>query len=86
MTTPTLSCESCGMPIETGHYCAYCTDADGDLLAFDTKFAGMVDWQARRTPEASRAELERATAEYMSTMPAWRDNPRLAEVLGRTGD
>lgn len=83
MTTPTVSCESCGMPIETGHYCPHCTDADGALQAFDERFARMVDWQARRTPEASREALERATAEYLSTMPAWRDDPRLAEVLAR---
>lgn len=25
------SCESCGMPIETGRYCGYCTDENGVL-------------------------------------------------------
>ncbi len=52
MTTPTISCESCGMPIETGHYCQYCTDADGNLQDFDTRFAAMVGWQRRRAPWA----------------------------------
>jgi hypothetical protein len=46
-TTPT--CESCGMPIETGRYCGHCTDESGQLQSFD----------------------------YMATMPAWRDHPRV---------
>lgn len=74
----TTTCESCGMPIETGRYCGYCTDADGNLQAFDERFDRMVGWQARRNPEQSRAELEAATLEYMATMPAWRDHPRVA--------
>ena len=80
MTTPTISCESCGMPIETGHYCEHCADADGNLQSFDERFARMVEWQARRDPSAGRADLERATLDYMAGMPAWRDNPRLAEL------
>lgn len=81
MTNATISCESCGMPIETGHYCQYCTDADGNLQAFDERFARMVDWQARRTPDAARADIERSTLEYMAGMPAWQDSPLLAEAL-----
>ena len=80
MTAPT--CESCGMPIETGHYCEHCTDADGVLQSFDERFARMVDWQARRTPDVPRTDLERTTLEYMAGMPAWRDHPRLAELGG----
>jgi hypothetical protein len=72
------SCESCGMPIESGHYCSYCTDADGRLQPFEERFERMVDWQARREPAASRAELEAATRAYMRSMPAWRDHPALA--------
>ena len=78
MTSTTAGpCESCGMPIETGRYCGYCTDADGNLQSFDDRFERMVDWQARRTPDASRADLERATLAYMGQMPAWRDHPRI---------
>jgi hypothetical protein len=74
-SVPAVSCESCGMPIETGRYCAHCTDADGRLQPFEERFERMIAWQARRDPAASRAELERATRAYMATMPAWRDHP-----------
>ena len=75
-------CESCGMPIESGRYCAHCTDESGVLQDFDTRFERMTSWQARSTPDASREEIERATLAYMSTMPAWRDHPRVAGLAG----
>jgi uncharacterized Zn finger protein (UPF0148 family) len=74
------TCESCGMPIETGRYCAYCTDENGELQSFDERFARMVGWQERRNPEQSKEEVEAATLAYMATMPAWRDHPK---VTGR---
>ncbi|HET9655957.1 MAG TPA: hypothetical protein VFP72_11420 [Kineosporiaceae bacterium] len=44
------------------------------------------DWQARRSPGVSRAELESATLTYLATMPAWRDHPVVrAHVGGGTG-
>jgi hypothetical protein len=75
--TTTHACESCGMPIETGRYCGYCTDSSGALQSFDERFQRMVGWQARRHPEATRQEMERQTLDYMATMPAWRDHPRV---------
>ena len=75
-------CESCGMPIESGRYCDYCTDADGQLQAFDERFERMVAWQARREPGASRADLEAKTLAYLATMPAWRDHPRVVAAQG----
>ncbi len=75
--TSTTSCESCGMPIETGRYCDYCTDAEGNLQSFDERFERMVSWQARREPDSTREELEAATLAYMATMPAWQDHPRV---------
>jgi hypothetical protein len=77
-TTSTASCESCGMPIETGRYCEHCTDAEGQLQDFDQRFERMVGWESRRHPERSRAQLEAATLAYMATMPAWREHPRVA--------
>ena len=55
-TTPT--CESCGMPIETGRYCSHCVDETGALQSFDDRFERMIAWEARRRPDATRAELE----------------------------
>ena len=72
------NCESCGMPIETGRYCEHCVDDDGNLQSFDQRFERMVAWQARRQPDAPRSELEAATLKYMASMPAWRDDPRVA--------
>lgn len=85
MTTTEISCESCGMPIESGRYCGYCTDAQGNLQPFDERFERMVDWQARREPDASREQVEAATLAYLATMPAWRDHPRVRAGSGRTG-
>ncbi len=75
-------CESCGMPIEAGPYCAHCLDEAGRLQPFDERFARMVQWQARREPGAPREELERKTLAYMATMPAWRDHPRVKGAGG----
>jgi hypothetical protein len=72
-----MNCESCGMPIESGRYCEHCTDEHGNLQPFEDRFERMIAWQARRTPDASRAELETATLKYLATMPAWRDHPRV---------
>ena len=70
-------CESCGMPIEAGPYCEHCLDERGNLQAFDERFERMVQWQARREPNAPRADLEKKTLAYMATMPAWKDHPRV---------
>jgi hypothetical protein len=75
--TATAACESCGMPIETGRYCGYCTDETGALQSFDERFERMTAWQARRNPGATRQEIEQQTLDYMATMPAWRDHPRV---------
>jgi hypothetical protein len=66
------------MPIETGRYCDRCTDENGVLQSFDERFARMAGWQARRDPGASAEDIERQTLDYMATMPAWRDHPRVA--------
>jgi hypothetical protein len=65
------------MPIESGHYCQYCVDDQGRLMPFEERFERMVQWQGKREPNASRAELETKTLEYMARMPAWRDHPRV---------
>jgi hypothetical protein len=52
-------------------------DEQGNLQAFEERFERMVQWQARREPAASRADLEKKTLAYMGTMPAWKDHPRV---------
>jgi hypothetical protein len=71
------TCDSCGMPIESGPYCAHCLDAAGQLQTFDERFERMVGWQARQKPDATREQWETETLAYMSTMPAWKDHPRV---------
>ena len=78
--TDQSTCQSCGMPIETGRYCEHCVDETGALLSFDDRFERMIGWEARRRPNATRDELEASTLDYMATMPAWRDHPRVAQV------
>ena len=75
------NCESCSMPIETGRYCQYCLDQKGELQPFEERFERMIAFQAKRTPDKSRAELEAMTLAYMAKMPAWKDHPR---VVGRS--
>ena len=78
MTDTAITCESCSMPIESGRYCAHCTDEAGNLQSFEDRFERMISWEQRRNPDASREELERRTKAYMATMPAWRDHPGVA--------
>ena len=78
-----VNCESCGMPIEAGPYCDYCTDDKGDLHAFDERFERMKQWTRRENPELDDATVEKQTLAYMSTMPAWKDHPSLKEKLGQ---
>jgi hypothetical protein len=83
MKNNTLRCESCGMSIEAGQYCEHCTDADGALQSFDERFERMTGWQSRRDPQAPREQIERETLDYMATMPAWRDHPRVVANASR---
>lgn len=77
-------CESCGMPIEAGRYCAYCADESGKLQDFETRLERMVAWTMRRNSELNRAEAEQQTIAYMAGMPAWRDHPSVIAKLGRS--
>lgn len=81
----THACESCGMPIESGPYCEYCTDESGRLQEFDERLARMVQWMVAQKRAATRAEAERAALAHMATMPAWRDHPKLRARLRQPG-
>jgi len=77
-----IQCASCGMPIESGPYCDHCTDDAGNLHAFEERFERMKQWSQRENPDWDAATTERNTLQYMSTMPAWKDNAKLKEMLG----
>jgi len=80
MSPDQRSCQSCGMPIESGAYCQYCVGENGELQEFEERFARMVQFMKRRQASLTQAEAEAKTLDYMATMPAWRDHPR---VVGR---
>ena len=71
------ACESCGMPIENGHYCQHCVDEKGNLQAFEERFERMTQWQQRQKPGLTREKAEQETLAYMARMPAWKDHPRV---------
>jgi hypothetical protein len=71
-------CESCGMPIESGTYCQYCTDATGKLQEFDERLERLTQWTLRQGQAATMTQAEQHALAYMATMPAWKDHPKLA--------
>lgn len=74
-------CESCGLPVEVGHYCQHCVDADGNLQTFDERLDRLSGWLRNRREGLSQAEAEAAALEQMSKMPAWRAHPALRRRL-----
>ncbi len=75
MSETKTQCESCTMPIESGQYCSYCSDADGQLKPFDDRFESMVSWTLREDSSLSRDAAEAKTLAFMGTLPAWRNHP-----------
>lgn len=82
MNVQERTCQSCGMTIEGGPYCEYCLDENGNLQAFEERFARMVQFMRRREEGLSLQEAQARTLEYMATMPAWRDHPRVVASTG----
>ncbi len=76
----TVLCESCGMPIQDGPYCHYCVDEKGKLQPFEVRFQEMVEWTLKRADIHDRAEAERRTFAYLSSMPAWENNPKVKQA------
>ena len=76
-------CESCSMPIESGHYCSHCVTGTGQLQPFEERFDKMVGWQLRQKPGLPRAQAEADTLAFMAKMPAWRDHPRVMDAAKR---
>ena len=73
------SCHSCGMPSESGPYCQYCADEQGNLHGFEETVERMTQFWQRREPELGEQEARGRTLEHMANMPAWRDHPKLAD-------
>jgi hypothetical protein len=59
------------MPIESGSYCQYCADENGNLQPFEERFERMVQWMSRQT------------LAHMAQMPAWRDHPKVKAAAGK---
>ena len=68
-------CQSCGMPIDDGTYCRYCTDENGNLMVFEERLERMTQWMMSQQHAASPAEATAKALAHMATMPAWRDHP-----------
>lgn len=67
--TTTSSCDSCGMPIESGRYCSYCTGDSGTLQLFEERFARM----AGADPSAPRGHTQRGfLASKDAVQAVWR--------------
>ncbi len=71
------TCQSCGMTIDDGTYCKYCTDESGNLQAFEERLDRMVQWLRRQESVASDEEARQKALAAMAEMPAWRDHPQL---------
>ena len=78
MNTETMHCQSCGMTIAGGAYCAHCVDENGELQGFDERIAGMTQFMKTRDPELTDDAAAAQALSYMATMPAWRNHPRFA--------
>ncbi len=81
--TDKTPCQSCGLPIESGPYCTYCTDDDGQLFTFTETFERMVQFTMRNQGETDREVAARQTLDHMSRMPSWKEHPELLARLGR---
>ncbi len=73
----TGTCQSCGMTIDDGTYCKYCTDENGNLQAFEERLDRMTQWLRRQEAVGSDEEARAKALSAMAEMPAWRDHPQL---------
>jgi hypothetical protein len=71
------NCQSCGMPISSGHYCQYCADSDGRLHGFAETVERMSQFMQSRDQTLSPEQARQATLAHMATMPAWQNHPEL---------
>lgn len=75
-------CESCGMPIQKpsefgggktdNKYCVHCTDQNGNLLSYQEKLLGSINFIKSRM-DISDSEAKKMAIENLSKMPAWKN-------------
>lgn len=67
-----MKCESCGMPIESGHYCDHCIDDHGKLQTLDERLKRLTLFMQSRDPSLTSEEAREKAKDYMRQMPAWK--------------
>ncbi len=75
------TCQSCGMTIDEGSYCQYCTDEHGKLQDFQERLERMEQWLRRQESAVSPDAARHRALAAMAEMPAWRDHPQLKALL-----
>lgn len=78
---PTISCESCGMPLAGAEdhalndpsipYCKFCAP-DGRLMPAQERLERFTQWTMRQDGLDYDAARQKARS-YMKSMPAWKD-------------
>ena len=76
-----IPCDSCSMPIESGPYCQYCADQNGDLRSFEETLARMMQFAISRDPKLGREEAKAQTLMFMSSRPAWKAHPEVKAAV-----
>ncbi len=66
------------MTIDGGEYCSYCSDENGQLIAFDEALTRFMQFLRQRDARLSPEEARAQTLDFMSKMPAWKAHPELA--------
>ncbi|MBF0360969.1 MAG: hypothetical protein HQK49_08155 [Oligoflexia bacterium] len=67
-----MKCQSCGMPIESGAYCPYCVDENGNLQTLEERVKRMSLFLKQRNPKLSDEEAVNEAKQQMKKMPAWK--------------
>jgi hypothetical protein len=62
-------------------YCTHCTDLNGKLLPFETKFEELVA-TTMETRWMSREQAERSVREQLLQMPAWKS--KVEKLMAKT--
>lgn len=72
-----MKCESCGMSIEAGPYCAHCVDDTGVLKPFEETLTRFEQWVQSGNTAASQRDAQAQALDYMKTQPARQNHPKL---------